>query len=94
MRFECNQAVFDSLESLCEFAYNQGYHELGYNPVQVVIDRIRELESAIEKAKAIDPYAGAGARGAGLLGSDEMSKYAFAYRDAVHDALDSQSAKD
>lgn len=86
-RIECNQEVFDSLKSLCAFAYEQGFHEMGYDPVEVVVDRIHELEAAIERAKAIDPYAGIGARGAGLAGSDEVSKYARAYRDAIHDAL-------
>jgi hypothetical protein len=53
----------------------------------------QRLRDAIARAKAIDPYAGAGARGAGLLGSDAISEYARAYRDAIHDALELTSPK-
>lgn len=52
-------------------------------------NRIAQLEAAITKAKAIDPYSGIGATGAGLAFSDIQSEYAKRYRDAVHEALDS-----
>lgn len=50
--------------------------------------RIRDLEAAIARAKAIDPYTGIGATGAALSDSDASSKYCYMYRDAIHDALE------
>jgi hypothetical protein len=41
-------ADLDNLHALCEFAYEQGFHELGYDPVKVVADEIERLQSALQ----------------------------------------------
>lgn len=37
-----DQAVFD-VDVLCNFAYESGFHEMGYNPVTVLRDEIKRL---------------------------------------------------
>lgn len=38
-REQCEEAI-DAVRDLCEFAYRNGYHELGYNPVDVLAMRL------------------------------------------------------
>ena len=33
---DTNKQAIDDLTMLCEFAYKQGFHELGYNPVKAI----------------------------------------------------------
>lgn len=40
----------DVLRSICAFAFEHGYHELGYDPVQALADEIGQLEYDLEMA--------------------------------------------
>jgi hypothetical protein len=71
----------------CQFCHLPTYGEW-HSCCNAQAARIAQLEAAIARAKAIDPYTGIGARGAALADSDATSEYARAYRDAVHDALE------
>lgn len=39
------------LESLCEFAYEQGFHELGYNPLRIIRRALALHAEPVEKMK-------------------------------------------
>jgi len=47
---ELEQAV-DHLESICIYAYENGYHELGYNPIKTLLARIAELKAESVEAR-------------------------------------------
>ena len=38
--------ALQALKSLADYAYEQGYHEMGYDPLQVVRDEIDRLRTA------------------------------------------------
>lgn len=40
-------AAISDLRGLAEHAYENGYHEIGYNPVKVVSDEIERLRAAL-----------------------------------------------
>lgn len=77
----------------CEWADEFGLkHHARVGPLRQVVseytEQIELLRAVLAKIKALDPYVGAGARGAGLLQSDAASEMAGAFRDAVHDIID------
>lgn len=43
------QKALTDLEGLVEFAYEQGFHEMGYDPLTTVKHRIAELTEALQQ---------------------------------------------
>lgn len=50
--------------------------------------QVDSLTQVRERIEALDPYVGAGARGAGLSNSDRPTEYVQAFKDAVLDVID------
>jgi hypothetical protein len=40
--------TLDALKTLCDYAYQQGYHEMGYDPVEEVKHYLAEKDRQIE----------------------------------------------
>lgn len=55
---------------------------------QPSVPPLNGLQQARAIIEALDPYVGAGARGAGLSGSDAVSAPVYAYRDTLLDKID------
>lgn len=47
------QEILDDLNTLCDYAYKQGFHELGYDPVAEIEKRYKKLQSEVEFYRTI-----------------------------------------